>query len=260
MFTYTFKYAIISKTERKHIQMSSCRLFICRENCDGICRNSEEACIKEQCSHINGNCRMCVQKNCMFKMIEAKAAEQRKNDIENKKNTVISTLQTKTDIPQNNEKEQKLKTERNEKPGETRMPCAYVDGSYNQYKKIYGYGGIFFDGEQTHIMQGHGNEPDMISMRNVAGEIEGAMAAIRYAKERDIKEFIMYYDYSGIEQWATGRWSANKTGTQKYQKYVQECGIKIHFKKIKGHSGNTGNEIADNLAKQAAGIMDRGYR
>ena len=140
------------------------------------------------------------------------------------------------------------------------MPCAYVDGSYNQYKKIYGYGGIFFDGEQTHTMQGHGNEPDMVSMRNVAGEIEGAMAAIRYAKEHDIKEFIMYYDYSGIEQWAAGRWSANKTGTQKYQKYVQECGIKIHFKKIKGHSGNTGNEIADNLAKQAAGITDRGYR
>lgn len=80
-------------------------------------------------------------------------------------------------------------------------------------------------------MQGHGNEPDMVSMRNVAGEIEGAMAAIRYAKEHDIKEFIMYYDYSGIEQWAAGRWSANKTGTQKYQKYVQECGIKIHFKK-----------------------------
>ena len=190
----------------------------------------------------------------------AEESEQRKNDIENNKSTVVSTLQTKTDIPQNNEKEQKLKTERNEKPGKTRMPCAYVDGSYNKYKKIYGYGGIFFDGEQTHTMHGHGNEPDMVSMRNVAGKIEGAMAAIRYAKEHDIKEFIMYYDYSGIEQWATGRWSANKTGTQKYQKYVQECGIKIHFKKIKGHSGNTGNEIADNLAKQAAGITDRGYR
>ena len=37
-------------------------------------------------------------------MIEAKAAEQRKNDIENNKSTVVSTLQTKTDIPQNNEK------------------------------------------------------------------------------------------------------------------------------------------------------------
>lgn len=83
-------------------------------------------------------------------MIEAKAAEQRKNDIENNKSTVVSTLQTKTDIPQNNEKEQKLKTERNEKPGKTRMPCAYVDGSYNKYKKSMAMEGSFLT-ESRHI-------------------------------------------------------------------------------------------------------------
>ena len=53
-------------------------------------------------------------------MIEAKAAEQRKNDIENNKSTVVSTLQTKTDIPQNNEKEQKRK--------ERVMLCGMITG------------------------------------------------------------------------------------------------------------------------------------
>ena len=54
-----------------------------------------------------------------------------------------------------------------------------------------------------------------ISMRNVAGELEGAMAAMAYCEEHKIPLLHLYYDYQGIESWATGEWKRNRPGTIK---------------------------------------------
>lgn len=133
------------------------------------------------------------------------------------------------------------------------VPYAYVDGSYNPYTKKYGYGGFVDDGER-HVLQGSGDEPDMVSMRNVAGEIMGAMAAIEYAINNNFKELIIYYDYTGIEMWATGKWRANKEGTQRYKEFCEKSPVKLIFKKVPAHKGITGNETADHLAKKAVGL------
>ena len=97
----------------------------------------------------------------------------------------------------------------------------------------------------------------MASMRNVAGEILGAMAAIKKSIELGLDCINIYYDYMGIEMWAKGLWKCNKQGTKDYQDFIKEnqSKIKINFIKIKGHSGVEGNEEADMLAKKAVGII-----
>ena len=66
----------------------------------------------------------------------------------------------------------------------------------------------------------------------------------------------IYYDYLGIEKWATHEWKANKPGTIDYVKFIDSVSnkIKINFKKVRGHIGIDSNEEADKLAKKAVGI------
>ncbi len=133
---------------------------------------------------------------------------------------------------------------------------AFVDGSYNIVTGVYGYGGFLVSEGQRFVLQGSGADEELASMRNVAGEIEGAMAAVKKALELGLESLDIYYDYLGIEMWATGGWKRNKIGTIAYYDFMQsvKSEIKINFIKVKGHSGIEGNEEADRLAKEAAGV------
>ena len=133
---------------------------------------------------------------------------------------------------------------------------AYVDGSYNVATKEYSYGAVIFAGEKKECFAEKFNDPELATMRNVAGELEGSMKAMRYAVEAGAKELDIYYDYEGIEKWCTGAWKTNKDGTKAYKAFYQEISkkIKVNFHKVKGHSGDRYNDEADILAKGALGI------
>ena len=130
---------------------------------------------------------------------------------------------------------------------------AYIDGSFNKFTNSYGYGGFIKYKDEKYIIQGKGNEKGLVEMRNVAGEILASQETIKKAIELGIKNIDIYYDYQGIEAWALGDWKINKVGTENYYDFFQKIKSKINvnFIKVKGHSGEKGNDEADRLAKEA---------
>ncbi len=132
----------------------------------------------------------------------------------------------------------------------------YVDGSYNINTKMFSYGVVLLqDGEEKHFNKGFDDE-SLATMRNVAGEIFGAQFAMEYAVENKMKNIEIYFDYEGIEKWAVGLWKTNKEGTINYKKYYDSIKdvLNVKFVKVKGHSGDKYNDLADKLAKEAIGI------
>ncbi|MDU2132368.1 MAG: RNase H family protein, partial [Finegoldia magna] len=92
--------------------------------------------------------------------------------------------------------------------------------------------------------------------RNVSGEVSGSVFAIKKAVELKMDKITIFYDYQGIESWANGDWKTNNNLTKSYKKFIDEIKpqIDINFVKVKGHSNDTYNDMADELAKQALGI------
>lgn len=128
---------------------------------------------------------------------------------------------------------------------------AYTDGSYSESLHRYGCGGIITT--DNHTFSFLGNDPDIVEMRNVAGEIEAAKYAMQYALDKGAKQLHLYYDYEGVEKLCTGSWSADLIGTRRYRDYYRSiCSrIVIKFMYVKAHSHNEYNDIADSLAKSS---------
>ncbi len=130
---------------------------------------------------------------------------------------------------------------------------AYVDGSYENSVKLFSYGLVmFYEGREEHFAESY-DTPELISMRNVAGEIMGAQKAMQYCVERGVSTLDIYYDYEGIEKWCTGEWKANKEGTKAYKSFYDsiKADLIVTFYKVAAHTGDKYNELADQLAKSA---------
>lgn len=131
---------------------------------------------------------------------------------------------------------------------------AYVDGSFRQGYEVYGYGVVLLkDGQEVRRLSGYGHEKAYVSMRNVAGEVFGAMAAMDEAVAMGEKTLTIFYDYQGIESWATGAWKRNNDLTRGYHDHTMALRkqITLCFVKVKGHSGDYYNDLVDELAKEA---------
>ena len=148
----------------------------------------------------------------------------------------------KANVPENKKE--------NEEDCQEGQVVVYVDGSFDDEAGRYGFGCVMLlpDGEIVR-KSGNGNDPDAISSRNVAGEILGAVCAVKWCASNGYRAVKICYDYMGIEMWATGEWKAKKELTIEYAKIMEEYGknINISFRKVAAHTGDKYNEEADRL-------------
>lgn len=128
----------------------------------------------------------------------------------------------------------------------------YVDGSY--MNGATGYGAVVLkNGEVVDELSGPVDASEVDGTRQVAGELVAVKEALNWCRQHSVNEVSIYYDYLGIEKWATGKWKAKLPLTREYARFVSECPIKIHWHKVDSHTGNRWNDRADILAKQGAG-------
>ena len=131
---------------------------------------------------------------------------------------------------------------------------AFVDGSYDSEKRVYSFGCVIRtpDNRQTELF-GKGDKPQAAVSRNVAGELTGAMTAVKWTYSKGYKKLIIYHDYEGIAKWYTGEWKAESYVACAYLSFMETYRDKmnISFVKIEAHTGITLNELADDLAKKA---------
>ena len=139
----------------------------------------------------------------------------------------------------------------------------YVDGSYIEgEKEVNGAVIALANGELCSAIRLHTEDVSVLSHRQISGEVFSALYGLQClcdskSSAKDlIDEIVVHYDYTGIENWVTGVWKkTNNVVSSQYKERMLSLissfsikGIKVRFEKIKAHSGNRYNEMADKLA------------
>ncbi|BCR35552.1 ribonuclease H1 domain-containing protein [Mariniplasma anaerobium] len=132
---------------------------------------------------------------------------------------------------------------------------AFTDGSYKDSEQAYTYGLVMIDNVNLKYDTAYAkrNHELYLVSRNVSGEVFAVIEAIQYSISHNYEKLLICHDYEGIPKWISGEWEAKTKISELlliiYKKYCDI--IKIEFRKIKAHSGNRFNELADSLAEKA---------
>lgn len=114
------------------------------------------------------------------------------------------------------------------------------------------------DGQEIYRDKGNDIPPEAWIHRNVAGEIWAILKALEWCQTNHITDITIHFDYQGLESWVTGAWKTKLSFTKFYAQSVREAGVRIHWKKVKAHSGIPENELVDSLAKEGANLTQKG--
>jgi len=126
---------------------------------------------------------------------------------------------------------------------------AYVDGAFMNGNVGYGAVVTYAGQEKARFS---GRVFDDTRSRQVAGELHAVLRILKWCEDNEINEIEIVYDYEGIEKWAKGRWKATLPLTQNYVRAVTASPVTVHWRKVKSHSGDHWNDVADKLAKNGA--------
>lgn len=155
-----------------------------------------------------------------------------------------------------NDGEKLLRKEDNEYP----LDClhVYVDGSYNTATEKYSYGMVAMKNNIVlHIESESGKNESERNIRQIAGELEGAVKGVEYALSIGEKRVVIFHDYAGICYHATGFWERREESSKNYYMKMNELmslGIEVIFVKVDSHTGDLFNELVDEKCKEKLGI------
>ena len=132
----------------------------------------------------------------------------------------------------------------------------WVDGSCLQNSNgrlHFGWAYVILDNErELHRASGHDVPAEARRHRNVAGEIQAVLQALEWCRARGIATATISFDYQGLASWVEGTWKTRTPFTRAYAERVRALGMTLTWHKVQAHSGDTYNELVDQLAREAA--------
>lgn len=134
----------------------------------------------------------------------------------------------------------------------------YVDGSYSSGDGRYSYGVVAVRNNVVeYIESGADKDTSERNIRQIAGELKGALRAIEYASNKGENKVVLFHDYEGIAHHATGAWERKETSSMEYYNKMQNLmnlGIEVIFVKVDSHTGDLFNELVDEKCKECLNI------
>lgn len=135
---------------------------------------------------------------------------------------------------------------------------AYVDGSYNSADGRYSYGVVCVKNNIVEYIESKAEKGNSErNIRQIAGELKGAIKAVEYALNKGESKIVLFHDYEGIAHHATGAWERKEESSMEYFDKMQKLinsGIEVIFVKVDSHTGDLFNELVDEKCKECLGI------
>jgi len=135
---------------------------------------------------------------------------------------------------------------------------AYVDGSYNSSDERYSYGVVCVNNNVVEYIESNAaKDTSEKNIRQIAGELKGAIRAVEYALRQKQTKIVLFHDYEGIAHHATGAWDQKEGSSVAYYNKMQQLmnsGIEVIFVKVDSHTGDLFNELVDEKCKECLGI------
>ena len=133
----------------------------------------------------------------------------------------------------------------------------YTDGSFNTETEKVGASSVLVMNDATFYITEQIDDTTLITGRQIAGELIGAIHAIDFAIANHFDKIVINHDYEGVSHWANHQWKANREYTNMYIQAIDNRRdyIDIEFQKVDAHTGDYYNEQADKVAKYACGVL-----
>lgn len=135
-------------------------------------------------------------------------------------------------------------------------PYAFIDGSFNHAKKVYGWGGFIDYCGTRYMVKGNGDNPEYAKYKSTIGEALGVMNVVDKAVELGITHLVIYFDFAPLETWLFEGCKSENEVRKIYKDHIENAvsdGLHLIFKKVEAHTKVGGNCIADMIAKDAVG-------
>lgn len=123
----------------------------------------------------------------------------------------------------------------------------HIDGYYENNR--YGWGLVIYkDNKLVDTFNGESISEDNTGLYEMAGQIQAAMKAIKWAVANN-KKITICHTYIGLSEWVLGNWNANKRLVNKYIFLSEQHLDMINLKKVNKYN-NGPIDLATKLAEQ----------